>query len=154
MLLSQVVILFKEVMSLYCLMQHHISEDLNLYRLCCENLKFHIKEVVVVYTSHLGVLCTLIKLFKQSLKISFLCACVHAWCHWKWCTCFVASDQVRLVSTVVVCPSRYLTYLLTLWSTVHLEKLTGFQLVKKFPSFYGTQRFITPFTSACHLSLS
>ena len=34
------------------------------------------------------------------------------------------------------------------------EKLTGFQLVKKFPAFYGTQRFITAVTSARHLSLS
>ena len=40
------------------------------------------------------------------------------------------------------------------WSTVLLEKLTGSQLVKKFPTFYGTQRFITAFTSARHLSLS
>ena len=35
-----------------------------------------------------------------------------------------------------------LTYLLTPWSRVLLEKLTGFQLVKKFPAFYGTRRFI------------
>ena len=33
------------------------------------------------------------------------------------------------------------TYLLTAWSEVLLEKLTGFQLVKKFPAFYGTRRF-------------
>jgi len=33
------------------------------------------------------------------------------------------------------------------------EKLTGSQLVK-FPSLYGTQRFITVFTRACHTSLS
>ena len=46
------------------------------------------------------------------------------------------------------------TYLLTPWSRVLLEKLTGFQLVKKFPAFYGTRRFIAAFTSACHLSLS
>jgi len=39
-------------------------------------------------------------------------------------------------------------------SRVLLEKLTGSHLVKKFPSFYGTRRFITAFTSACHLSLS
>ena len=45
-------------------------------------------------------------------------------------------------------------YFLTPWSRVLLEKLTGFQLVKKFPTFYGTWRFITAFTSACHLSLS
>ena len=35
-----------------------------------------------------------------------------------------------------------------------LEKPTGFQLVKKFPAFYGTRMFITAFTSARHLSLS
>ena len=46
------------------------------------------------------------------------------------------------------------TCLLTPWSRVLLEKLTGFQLVKKFPAFYGTRRFITAFTSARHLSLS
>jgi hypothetical protein len=36
---------------------------------------------------------------------------------------------------------------------VLLKKLIGLQLVKKFPAFYGTQRFITAFTSARHLSL-
>jgi len=33
-------------------------------------------------------------------------------------------------------------YLHTPWSKVLLEKLTGSQLVKKFPAFCGTQRFI------------
>ena len=48
-----------------------------------------------------------------------------------------------------------LTYsILTLWSRVLLEKLIGSQLVKKFPTFYGTRRFIAAFTSARHLSLS
>jgi hypothetical protein len=46
------------------------------------------------------------------------------------------------------------TYLLTPCSRVLLEKLTGLQLVKKFPAFYGTRRFITALTSARHLSLS
>jgi hypothetical protein len=46
-------------------------------------------------------------------------------------------------------------YILTFsWGRVLLEKLTGFQLVKKFPAFYGTQRFITAFTSVRHPSLS
>ena len=46
----------------------------------------------------------------------------------------------------------YTHYLLSPRSSVLLEKLTGFQIVKKFPPFYGTQRFITAFTSAstCH----
>ena len=47
-----------------------------------------------------------------------------------------------------------LTYLLTPWSRVLLEKLTGSQLLKKFPAFYGTRTFITAFTSTRHLSLS
>jgi hypothetical protein len=34
--------------------------------------------------------------------------------------------------------------LLTPWSRVLLEKLTGLQLVKKFPAFYGTRRLIIP----------
>ena len=45
-------------------------------------------------------------------------------------------------------------YLLTPWSTALLEKLTSLQLVKKFPAFYGTRRFITALTSARQLSLS
>ena len=50
--------------------------------------------------------------------------------------------------------SYLLTYLLTPWSRVFLQKLTGSPLVKKFPTFYGTRRFITAFTSARHLSLT
>ena len=46
------------------------------------------------------------------------------------------------------------TYLLTPWCTVLLEQLTGLQLVKKFPAFHGTRRFITALTSVRHLVLS
>jgi hypothetical protein len=35
-----------------------------------------------------------------------------------------------------------------------LERLTGSQLAKKFPTFYRTRKFITAFTSASHVSLS
>ena len=45
-------------------------------------------------------------------------------------------------------------YLLTPWCRVLLEKPTGLQLVKKFPTFHGTRRFITALTSVLHLSLS
>jgi len=44
-------------------------------------------------------------------------------------------------------------YLLTPCSRV-LEKLTVFQPVNKFPTFYGTRRFIIAVTSARHLALS
>jgi 1,4-dihydroxy-2-naphthoate octaprenyltransferase len=56
---------------------------------------------------------------------------------------------------LLICLLIYLfTYLLTPWSRVLLEKLTGSQLVKKFPAFCRTRRFITAFASARHLSLS
>ena len=44
-------------------------------------------------------------------------------------------------------------YLLTQWCRVLLEKLTGLQLVKKFPIFHGTRRFMTALTSVHHLSI-
>ena len=44
----------------------------------------------------------------------------------------------------------YLTYLLTPWCGVLLEKLTGLQLVKKFPAFHGTWKFITTLTSVTY----
>ena len=61
----------------------------------------------------------------------------------------------RLLKTFVsLNPINLYTYLLTPWCRVLLEKLTGLQLVKKFPAFYGTRRFINAFTSVHHLSLS
>ena len=52
-----------------------------------------------------------------------------------------------------------LTYLLSFLLTYSMvqspsEKLTGLQLVKKFPAFHGTPRFITALTSDRYLSLS
>ena len=47
-----------------------------------------------------------------------------------------------------------LTYLLTPWCRVLLEKLPGLKLVKKFPAFHGTRKFITALTGVRHLSLS
>ena len=44
-------------------------------------------------------------------------------------------------------------YLLTRWCRVLLQKLTGLQLVKKFPAFHGTRRFITALKSVRHLSI-
>jgi hypothetical protein len=65
------------------------------------------------------------------------------------------------VQKYYVCISR-LTYLLTYslthsrtwWIRVLLEKLTNSQLVKKFPTFYGSRRLITAFIIIRHLFLS
>jgi hypothetical protein len=50
-------------------------------------------------------------------------------------------------------PVNYLNQA-TPWSRGLPEKLTGPQLLKKFPKFNVTQRFITAFTRARHLFLS
>ena len=47
-----------------------------------------------------------------------------------------------------------LTYLLTPWSRVLLEKLTGSAASQETPRLFGTRRFLTVPTSARHLSLS
>ena len=67
-----------------------------------------------------------------------------------WKTTF----EVGLILCVPCSKSNLLHYLLTSWSRVLLEKLTGFQLAEKFPAFYGTRRFITAFTKGRQLSLS
>ena len=46
------------------------------------------------------------------------------------------------------------TFLLTPWSRVLLEKLTGSAATQEFPRIFGTRKFITVLTSARHLSLS
>jgi len=66
-----------------------------------------------------------------------------------WCLSRGCFSTVHLL---IASPYYSLTDFLTPWSRV-LQKLTGSQLVKKFPAFYGTRRFITTFTSARHLSL-
>jgi hypothetical protein len=45
-------------------------------------------------------------------------------------------------------------YLFTPWGTILHEKVSGSQLVKKFPTFYGNRKFNTAFTRARHLCLS
>jgi len=83
---------------------------------------------------------------------------------WKERPWFPDQNRYNLVAYFPNTPFAVFTYSymrkankmhsLTAWSRVLLEKLTGLQLVKKFPAFYGTLRFIAAVTSARHLSLS
>ena len=59
------------------------------------------------------------------------------------------TTELQLVIIIII-----IIIIITLWCRVLLEKLTGLQLVKKFPVFHGTRRFITALTSVHHLSLS
>jgi len=68
----------------------------------------------------------------------------------------LALDVVACMFYFTVLLHRFCTifplcYLLTPRCRVLLEKLTGLQLVEKFPPFYGTRRFITALTSVRYL---
>ena len=67
---------------------------------------------------------------------------------------FYYNSMVSYIIIQFLLPDFILTYLLTPWCRVFLEKLAGLQLVKKLPAFHGTRRFITALTSVRHLSLS
>ena len=71
----------------------------------------------------------------------------------------IAFTATRMVETLRLLRYTTLAYLLTYLLTYSMQQSSsweanGFQLVKKFPAFYGTRRFITAFTSARQLSLS
>ena len=72
-------------------------------------------------------------------------------CYFVWPKVY-CTKYLKIVLNLLFC--FLLTYLFNPRNKVLLEKQTGFQLVKKFPVFYGTRRFITAFTSPRHLSLS
>ena len=63
---------------------------------------------------------------------------------------YSTSAAPRRFPTIVMTSQRYgqTTRDLTPYSRMRHEELTGSQLVKKFPAFYETRRFITAFTNA------
>ena len=82
--------------------------------------------------------------YMPQVKYSFHCSDFHKTPHHS------TNSGVPLLTYLL---THLLTYLLTPCRTVLLEKLTGLQLVKKFPALYGIRRFIAAFTSARHPSL-
>ena len=85
---------------------------------------------------------------------------------WKWATWVVRSEKkiykwlfwlhnyLRTNKTLIHSSLYIYTYLLTPWSRVLLQKLTGSATSQEIPRIFGTRRFITVLTSARHLSLS
>jgi len=71
-----------------------------------------------------------------------------------YCINYLLSLRLCVYCAVRASFLTILTYLLTTRWRVLLQKLTGLQLVKKFPAFHGTRMFITALTSLHHLSLS
>ena len=71
---------------------------------------------------------------------------------WKVKTWLI--NLISLDTEQILCHFAWMTYVLTPWCRVLLEKPTGLQRVKKFPAFHGTRRFIPALTSVHHLCLS
>ena len=104
-------------------------------------MHFSFMNVVLSHSDHLHVSATRVAIFRvvgERVQCDGITAHLQS----------IILVQIRLHSKTEI------TYLLTPWSRVLLEKLAGLQLVKKFPAFYGTRRFITALTSVRHLSLS
>jgi len=70
---------------------------------------------------------------------------------WNTCNTLVHVMETEFLYCRV---GNWLTYLLTPWSRVLLEKLTDSAASKEIPRIFGTRMFITVLTSARHLSLS
>ena len=86
---------------------------------------------------------------EHMLMSLILTASLSTWHSSYTCKVMTANGEKRAYSTLYS-----LTHSLIPWCRVLLEQLTGLQLVKKFPAFHGTRRFITALTSVRHLSLS
>ena len=71
------------------------------------------------------------------------------------CNRYAYHVTIQKVAVLLSLVLLHLTYLLT-YSIQHSPswEADGCQIVKKFPAFYGTRKFITAFTSARHLFLS
>jgi hypothetical protein len=66
----------------------------------------------------------------------------------------VDADAHSLLAKYLLTIPKRNDYLLTPWSRVLLEELTGFAASQEIPRIYGTRKFITVLTSARQLSLS
>ena len=110
-----------------------------------------------------GVRSYLLSFAVHSNETKFVCLFVCLFVCFRRMACYLF-ENVRLLLcfaltylspfTSLQTSTYLLTYLLTSCSRVLLQKLTGLQLVKKFPTFCGARMFITALTSSRHLSLS
>ena len=76
---------------------------------------------------------------------SYLYLCILVW---RW------SKERPKHAAIIKYQHHILTCLLTPWSRVLLEKLTGSAASQEIPRIFGTRRILTVITSARHLSLS
>ena len=93
----------------------------------------------------MSVTCTCLQgIVKESLRCEVVSPDIH-----KWIVGCLYKLALQCKSSIT-----QLTHLLTPWSRVLLEKLTGSAASQEIPHIFGTWRFITVLTSSRHLSLS
>jgi len=114
---------------------------------CKDFIKTHIRFLQWYYVTdgQANIVSTAVFLFlhKESLNVIYI---------WQW---FLHPKLRNTAQSVLsISEVQQLKLSLTPWCRVLLEKLTGLHLVKKFPAFHGTRRFITALTSIRLLSLS
>ena len=101
----------------------------------------------------LSVTNVLIKISCLYVVLVFKMMLNHDWVLFVRCKIFQRCSFVCLqLCNKYTYTSTNKPYFLPPWSRVLLEKLTGFELVNKFLSFYGTWKFITTLARAspCH----
>jgi len=84
---------------------------------------------------------------------SFLIVCLCG-AAWLLTLMHLRKNHSRKHNVDVISSTAIITLIYFLHGAVLLQKLIGLQLVKKFPAFHGTRRFITALISVRHLSLS
>ena len=111
------------------------------------------------------------RLFKENqqtkvfVTLLIFWVCVHLQHSIECCSCLNETHPLIRLDFVRVCYyakeeenfGKFLLkkkYLLTPWSRVLLEKLTGSAASQEIPRIFGTRKFLTVLTSARHLSLS
>ena len=108
-----------------------------------------------LYVLNFGIFSSLLQHFIPCIKFGAAeCDFLSLFVLWPSCHTFTAVQmQPYLLTYLLTCLLTYYL-LLTPWCRVLLENLTGLQLVKKFPAFHGTRKFITALTRVRHPSLS
>jgi hypothetical protein len=104
--------------------------------------------------TYLLYLLTLLTLLTYFIYLPYLRALLNYFTYLRYLLAYSLTYFTYFIYLLTCLPTCLLTHLLTPWSRVLPEKLTGLQLFKKFSTFYGTRKFITAFTSARELSLS
>jgi hypothetical protein len=82
------------------------------------------------------------------------CMITSRWILLKMRNVLNIAEELEHIFCVQYLFPRIELFMVTPWSTVLPEKLTGPTLLNRFPAFYATRKFITAFTTARHLSLS